>query len=50
MGVSWFCYTYAGKTMIICTCFWLAAKSVQSDTIYEKLIGSKLILETFRDF
>ena len=36
--------------MIICTSFWLAAKSVQSDTIYEKLIGSKLILETFRDF
>ena len=50
MGVSYFCYTYAVKTMIICTCFWLAAKSVQSDTIYEKLIGSKLILETFRDF
>ena len=50
MGVSYFCYTSALKTMIICTCFWLAAKSVQSDTIYEKLIGSKIILETFRDF
>ena len=48
--VSYFWYTYAVKTMIFCTCFWLAAKSVQSVTIYEKLIGSKLILETFRDF
>ena len=50
MGVSYFCYAYAVKRMMICTCFSLAAKSVQSDTIYEKLIGSKLILETFRDF